>query len=89
MPKATAKPKPQQKPRLVLVLAGVPYSARRAEAPVGYRWAWELTREDAKAGEVSHVVAASAAGSMTCDCEAQRFRPPCKHVRAARLVGLL
>lgn len=84
-----AKPKAEPKVRMILVVAGVTYTARSVDPPDGYRRAWRLTRTDPKLGKVPHVIAASAAGSATCDCEAQRFHPPCKHVRAGIAIGLL
>ena len=87
MPK-TAKPKAESTVKMVLIVAGVTYTARPVDPPAGYRRAWRLTRIDPKLGKVPHVVAASAAGSTTCDCHAQRFHPPCKHIRAGQAVGL-
>lgn len=89
---AAKKTKPPAVARLVLTIAGVDYRVRPVEPPAGFKRAFRLTRES-QAGPVAHVVAVSAAGSTTCDCQAHEYRKDrsdaCKHAKAARAVGLL
>jgi hypothetical protein len=69
------------------------YATEPAEAPPGFRTAHRLTRVDPRRGLVSHVVARSGAGDLTCSCEAFGYRRDrsevCKHLDAAMSAGLL
>lgn len=91
----TSTPSKPHRVRLTLCLDGVAYTVRplrRHELPEGAVRGFCLTRTDRRLGRVRHAIAEGFDGA-SCSCGDQRFRQTpaggeCKHLAAARAVGL-
>lgn len=92
----TSKAAPQHRVRLTLCIDSTPYTLRptpRADLPSGADRGFILTRTDRRVGKVRHAIV-SGPGGVGCSCGDQTFRQSpngglCKHLAAARAVGLL